>query len=49
MWKNEAEYWEEWNNWIEQFKDDFDGRPEDWDLFYTQQVEQAWKEVEVYF
>ena len=46
MWKSEEEYWDEFRQWINQFKDDFDGRPEDWDLFYTQQVEQAWKEIE---
>lgn len=49
MWKNEDEYWDEFYCWISQFKADFEDRPEDWDLFYTQQVEQAWKEVELYF
>lgn len=49
MWKSEKEYWEEFNNWILQFRDDFEDRPEDWDLFYTQQVEQASKEAELYF
>lgn len=49
MWKTEKEYWEEFYNWIDQFRDDFDGRPEDWDLFYTNQVEQARKEAELYF
>lgn len=29
MWKNEDEYWEEFYNWIGQFRDDFEGRPED--------------------
>lgn len=49
MWKSEDEYWEEFYNWIGQFRDDFEGRPEDWDLFYTNQVEQTQKEAERYF
>ena len=49
MWKTEDEYWQEFYKWINQFRDDFEGRPEDWDLFYTQQVEHAWKEIELYF
>lgn len=49
MCKNEEEYWDEFDNWILQFREDFEGRPEDWDLFYTNQVEQARKEVERYF
>lgn len=49
MWKSEDEYWEEFHNWINQFQDDFEDRPEDWDLFYTQQVDQARKEIELYF
>lgn len=49
MWKTEEKYWQYFYKWIEQFREDFEGRPEDWDLFYTNQVEQARKEVERYF
>lgn len=46
--KKKNEYWKQFYEWVEQFRDDFDDRPEDWDLFYTNQVEQAQKEFEYF-
>ena len=45
MWKIEEDYWQWFYKCVEQFRKDFEGRPEDWDLFYASKVEQLEKKL----